>query len=125
MHLGYRVADGYSIAVKDGLLRDGVGKVVTDLPATLPVPMSRERAAEIAFARIEPKGALPWLAQPGRWRPPSQDLVLWSPKVPARGRDFQLVWIFSFSGTGVSEPGSITIDAATGAVMGTTPSAIR
>jgi hypothetical protein len=126
MHLGYPVAGGgYSIAVKDGLLRDGLGKVVTDLPVTLPAPISRERAAEIAFARIEPKGARPWLAQPGRWKPPSQDLVLSSPMMPARGRDFQLVWFFSFSSTGISEPGTVTIDAVTGAVMATTPNLIH
>jgi hypothetical protein len=125
MHLGYRVDAGFSVAVKDGLLRDALGKIVTDLPPTLPTPISRERAAEIAFAQIEPKGARPWLAQPGRWTPPRQELVLSSPKMPPRGRDFQLMWIFSFSSTGISEPGTITIDAVTGALMGTTPNKIE
>jgi len=126
MHLGYPVAGGtYLVIVKDGLLYDGIGHVVPDLPATLPVPISRERATEIAFARIEPKGARPWLTQPKRWSPPTQDLMLWSPKFPQRGPDFQLVWIFSFSSTGVFEPGSITIDAVTGAVILTSSSKIQ
>jgi len=118
MHLGYPVAGGgYLITVKDGLLNDGVGHVVTDLPLTLGIPISQERATEIAFARIEPKGARPWLTQPGRWNPPTQSLALWSPMFLVRGRDFQLVWFFSFSGTGIWEPGSIFIDAVTGAVI--------
>jgi len=125
MHLGYPVDAGFSVVVKDGLLIDGVGKIVTDLPPTLPAPISRERAAEIAFALIEPKGARPWLAQPGRWTPPRQELALSSPKMPARGPDFQLIWFFSFSSTGISEPGSIMIDAVTGAVMSTTPGKIQ
>ena len=127
MHLGYPVGGyGYSITVKDGLFVDGLGKTMTDLPATLPAPISRERAAEVAFARVEPKGPpFPWVTEPGRWQAPQATLTLWSPKQPPRGADFLLVWHFSFSSTGIREPGSITIDAVTSAVLATSSGRVR
>jgi|tagenome__1003787_1003787.scaffolds.fasta_scaffold20816511_2 hypothetical protein len=138
-HLGYPVGGyGYSVAVKDGLLWDGAGKVMTGLPMTLPAPISRERAAEIALAHVDRKGPWPslplavdpnapwpWVAAPGRWTPPQQHLVLGSLSFQPRGIDFQLLWEFSFSGSGLLGPGTMTIDAVTGAVLATTSGLIE
>jgi hypothetical protein len=139
VHLGYPVAGyGYNLTVKDGLLWGGAGKVMTGLPLTLPAPISRERAAEIALAHVDRKHPLPgltvavdpnapwpWVAEPKRWKPPQPTLVLGSLSFQPRGVDFQLLWELSFSGTGLLEPGTMTIDAVTGAVLVTTSGRIE
>ena len=130
MHLGYPVGGyGYTLQVKDGLLIDGLGKSMPGLPSQLPNPISRERALAIALARAAPKGPpYPWTTEPKRWKAPAQDLVLGATRFEPKGSDFRLVWEFSFSSTGLSgvdAPGSITIDAETGAVIATTPGLIR
>lgn len=134
VHLGYPVAGcGYRITVKDGLLGDGAGKVMMGLPTTLPAPISRERATEIALAHVDrqhpwpgmtvtvnPNAPWPWVAEPKRWKPPQSSLVLGSLSFQPRGVDFQLLWTFSFAGTGLWEPGTMTIDGVSGAVLDTT-----
>jgi hypothetical protein len=126
MHLGYPVAGyGYSVQVLDGYVQSGLGKAMTHLPAQAPTPISRARAEAIAFDRIEPKGARPWLTEPGRWKPPTGVLAWWSGKLAPEGPDFHLVWSFHFASTGISEPGSIYVDAEDGAVLVSTPGAIR
>jgi hypothetical protein len=47
------------------------------------------------------------------------------PVLQPRGVDFQLLWELSFSGTGLLEPGAMTIDAVTGAVLATTSGLIE
>jgi hypothetical protein len=122
VHGGYPVAGyGYSIQVLDGYVLSGLGKAMTGLPDKFPTPIPSERALAIALEQVEPKGARPWLTNPGRWRPPTSELILWSRKVDPIGADFRLVYYVAFSMTGVSEPGTLTIDAETGAVIERSP----
>jgi hypothetical protein len=126
VHAGYPVAGyGYQLQAVDGAVRSGLGKAMTGLPDQLPPPIAAERALAIALEQVEPKGARPWLTDPKRWRAPTSALVLWPSKLDPVGADFRLVYSFGFSGTGVREPGTLTIDGATGAVLTRTPGAVH
>jgi hypothetical protein len=128
MHLGYPVAGyGYSVESVDGFLRFGRGQAVpiSALPATLPTPISRERALTMALEHVTPKGVFPWLTKPADFAPPKQALVLWSRSIDPVGSAFRLVWKFSFSSTGVYEPGTLTLDAKEGTLIETSPGGKR
>jgi hypothetical protein len=126
VHAGYPVANyGYSLEVLDGYVLSGLGKAMTGLPDRLPTPITPERAMEIALEQVEPKGARPWLTEPGRWQRPASGLALSTGKVDPIGADFRLLYTFSFSSTGVHEPGSLIIDAEAGTVIARTSARIR
>jgi hypothetical protein len=126
VHRGYPVSNGgYLVDVVNGYVVGGAGKAMIGLPDQLPPPISADRALAIALAQVEPKGARPWLTEPGRWRPPASTLALAADKFEPIGSDFHLVYTFSFSSTGVMEPGTLTIDAVTGAVITRTSGSIR
>jgi hypothetical protein len=132
VHLGYPVAGyGYLVDADRGLFRDATGKVMPDLPGTLPHPIDRAAALEAALGYLKLDGPPPWLsvnttasASPGR-HPPKQTLVLRASRFDPVGADFSLAWIFQFAGTGLHEPGTMDVDAVTGRVVSTTPGHVR
>ena len=132
VHLGYPVAGyGYLVDADRGLFRNATGKVMPDLPSTLPHPIDRAAALQAALSYLKLDGPPPWLAvnagasaSPGR-RPPEQTLVLRAVRFDPVGADFSLAWIFQFAGTGLSEPGTMDVDAVTGQVLATTPGAVE
>jgi hypothetical protein len=79
----------------------------------------------MALEHVTPKGAFPWATRPTKYAPPRQKLVLWSDRLEPVGSDFRLIWDFSFWGTGVDEPGTMTLDAKDGTLLETTPGKIR
>jgi choice-of-anchor A domain-containing protein len=121
-HLGYPVAGfGYLVATENGVFRNAAGKSAANLPTTLPTPVSSATAisAALSFAKITNP---PWVANPSKYRAPTATLVLAPQRPnPAAASDYRLVWDVRFLGSGVTQPGSVQIDAGTGAIAGSTP----
>jgi hypothetical protein len=141
VHLGYPVAGyGYLVDADRGFFRDATGKVMPDLPSTLPNPIDLATALDAALAYLKLDGPPPWLSanptasasqggpawmQPPPRHPPQHALVLRAGRFDPVGADFSLAWIFQFAGTGLHEPGTMDVDGVTGRVVSTTPGSVR
>jgi hypothetical protein len=135
VHLGYPVAGyGYLVDADRGLFRSATGKIMPDLPSALPEPIDRGAALDVALRYLKLSGPPPWepsrlpVAGPGGPLPrhlPEASLVLWASRFDPLGSDFSLTWVLRFTGTGLKEPGTMEIEAATGRVLSTSPGSIR
>jgi hypothetical protein len=105
MHLGHPVAGyGYRVEADHGLLRTASGRLMPDLPATLPAAITREEALTVATRYLAAGGGSPAPRSEGH-------LAWWSGKRQPAASDFQLVWSFDFPGD------RVVVDAQSGAVL--------
>jgi hypothetical protein len=59
------------------------------------------------------------------WKTIAETLVLRASRFDPVGANFSLAWVFQFAGTGLSEPGTMDVDAVTGRVLSSTPGSVR
>jgi hypothetical protein len=109
MHLGCPVVGyGYRVEAEQGLLRVASGRLMPDLPASLPAAITREEALTVATRHL---AAHPGAAAAPPPPEPAGHLAWWSGKRQPAASDFQLVWSFDLGGE------RVIVDAQSGAVL--------
>src|SRR5262249_36354348 len=99
---GYPVAGfGYFVESENGVFRNANGKVVANLPTTLPSPIDEDTALQSALTYMKVRRA-PWAGKGPNVTPPVGQLILMQKRTFPAGADFALVWDFHFGGKGIS-----------------------
>jgi choice-of-anchor A domain-containing protein len=113
---GYLVRGyGYTISTEGAFIRSAVGKVAPSLPNFADPQLTSPAALQKALAAL--KITQPsWQRYPAKYSAPVGSLL-----INESGTSFRLVWLFDFAASGMSNPSSVAVDAASGVLASVEP----